>query len=86
VREIMGHTESKKNIAKKLLFKVCHSCGHCLEVEREPDKCPKCNKAFLPLQYFDKIHSAKGEKYVTLFERCEDLEEEVLIKGLYVLW
>lgn len=78
--------ELEKPKAHKSLFKVCHSCGHCFEASKEPDKCLKCQKAFLPLQYFDKIHSAKGEKYSQLFEASEDLDEEVLIKGLYVLW
>ncbi len=71
---------------KKSLFKVCHACGHCFETPVEPDKCLKCQKAFLPLQYFDKIHQSKSEKFHLLFEKSDDLDEETFIKGLYVLW
>jgi hypothetical protein len=76
----------KKLSKQKILFKVCHCCGHCHETEVEPERCAKCAKAFLPLQYFEKVHQSKTARYQSLFEASDELEEESLIKGLYVLW
>lgn len=45
-----------------------------------------CNKAFLPLRYFEKIHAHKEIKFEKHFSLTEELEEEDLIKGLFVLW
>jgi hypothetical protein len=82
----MSQTETKKAKSQKILFKVCHACGHCYEGPVEPERCSKCQKAFLPLQYFEKIHAAKGEKFNSLFEESHSLDDKDLIKGLYVLW
>lgn len=81
----MSSTE-KSYKQDKLILRVCHSCGHCNQGPQEPERCQKCSKAFLPLNYFEKIHSSKGEKFHTLFEDSENLDEADLIKGLYVLW
>lgn len=81
----MNSTE-KSHKQEKLIMRVCHRCGHCNQTSQEPERCQKCTKAFLPLNYFTKIHDSKGEKFHTLFEEVEALEEEDLIKGLYVLW
>lgn len=67
-------------------MRVCHRCGHCNQGTSEPERCQKCTKAFLPLNYFTKVHSAKTEKFQLLFEEGSDLDEDDLIKGLYVLW
>jgi|GEM_PF-422084 hypothetical protein len=87
-REKMKETEAKTLKQDKLIFKVCHACGHCNESQIEPERCQKCQKAFLPLNYFEKIHAQgdKSEKFHDLFESSDALDEKDLIKGLYVLW
>lgn len=45
-----------------------------------------CNKAFLPLRYFEKIQSDKQAKWESHFSGADMIEEEDLIKGLFVLW
>lgn len=82
----MSHPEPKRLKQDKLIMRVCHKCGHLHESHQEPEKCSKCGKAFLPLNYFDKVHSAKPEKFQALFAESDDLNDEDLIKGLYVLW
>ncbi len=79
--------ETKPQVLKqyKLIIKLCHKCGHCNASDVELERCQKCAKAFLPLNYFEKIH-AKDEKFQELFEDSDNLEDEDLIKGLYVLW
>ncbi len=69
-----------------LIAKACHVCGHYQEAVVEPERCVKCAKAFLPLNYFHKIHAHKGEKFQALFAEGEQLDDADLIKGLYVLW
>lgn len=71
---------------EKLILRVCHCCGYCNQTPVEPERCQKCSKAFLPLNYFHKVHSSKGEKFQALFEESAELDEKDLIKGLYVLW
>lgn len=71
---------------EKLIIRVCHRCGHCNQTPVEPEKCTRCSKAFLPLNYFSKVHTSKTEKFQSLFEESDGLEENDLIKGLYVLW
>lgn len=81
----MKDTEAKSLKQDKLILKVCHQCGFCNSSSVEPERCSKCSKAFLPLNYFEKVH-AKGEKFHELFQDSDQLNEEDLIKGLYVLW
>ena len=81
----MNETEPKRLKQDKLIIKLCHKCGHCNASEIELERCEKCAKAFLPLNYFEKIH-AKDEKFQGLFEEGDNLTDEDLIKGLYVLW
>jgi hypothetical protein len=83
---MMSQIQAKKTKAKKILFKLCHRCGHCNQGEIEPERCGGCQKAFLPLNYFEKVHQDKSAKFQQLFEESENLEESQLIKGLYVLW
>jgi hypothetical protein len=71
---------------EKLIMRACHRCGHCTEAPQEPQRCDGCGKSFLPLNYFTKIHADKQADFKGLFENSEDLSEEDLIKGLYVLW
>lgn len=71
---------------QKLIVRVCHACGHVHESSVELERCQRCNKAFLPLNYFSKVHKVHGNKFHELFAESEQLEEKDLIKGLYVLW
>jgi Zn-finger nucleic acid-binding protein len=71
---------------KRLLIQKCHHCGKIIESEIEVQKCPACQKAFLPLNYFSKVHERSKVEYDELFSRSEELNEEDLIKGIHVLW
>jgi uncharacterized OB-fold protein len=71
---------------RKLLIKKCHSCGHINESSRELEACGKCNKGFLPLNYFEKVHSQGTLSYKELFSEVEEITEEDLIRGITVLW
>lgn len=72
---------------KKVLIRKCHKCGKIGESVIELKNCPSCKKAFLPLNYFEKVHAHGGQRqYESLFAHCDDLEEEELIKGLQVIW
>lgn len=73
---------------KKILFKRCHLCGKLIESYVELQRCPstKCHAAFLPLQYLHKIEEASFHDYPQLFASSDELHEDDLIKGLYVLW
>lgn len=84
----MKPTTTKTFKQDKLIFRVCHSCGFCNETSVEPERCGSCEKAFLPLNYFEKVHAsgAKSEKFQELFENGSEIDEQDLIKGLYVLW
>jgi len=78
---------TKSNQSKgKLLIKKCHVCGTIMESEREHKKCVQCNKAFLPNNYFGKIHAKNSKEYDELFAHCDEVHEEDLIKGINVLW
>ncbi len=79
--------ETRKSLKQeKLIMRACQCCGHCNESSQEPQRCGGCGKNFLPLNYFHKIHANKTEAFKNMFENGEDLAEEDLIKGLYVLW
>jgi hypothetical protein len=71
---------------EKLLIRACHRCQKISESMQELERCMHCNKAFLPLNYFEKIHDFKGRSWEKHFSPAELLEEEDLIKGLFVLW
>ena len=75
-------TESK---VTKLLIKKCHNCGNVMELKREVDKCTQCSKAFLPMNYFAKVHD-KTAKFKDLFANSSEMHEEELVKGLHALW
>ncbi|MFW5887461.1 MAG: hypothetical protein ACOCUH_01550 [Bacteriovoracia bacterium] len=81
------YTLEIKTAADKILVKKCHVCGEVIESLKEPSKCGSCGKAFLPLHYFEKIHDVKtSDDFMNLFEYCDALHDEDLIKGLQVLW
>lgn len=70
----------------KLIIKKCHQCGHIMESAAEVQKCVKCKKSFLPVNYFSKVHSKNQSEYDHLFAPSHELHEQDLIKGLTVLW
>jgi hypothetical protein len=71
---------------EKTLIRVCHSCLKLNESHKELERCLHCSKSFLPLRYFDKIHGDKEQKWENHFSTTDVLEDEDLIKGLFVLW
>jgi hypothetical protein len=70
----------------KLIIRACHTCSKITESAQEVERCSHCNKPFLPLRYFEKIHDFKGKSWQKHFSSSEELEEDDLIKGLFVLW
>jgi hypothetical protein len=78
--------EIAKNETTKLLIKKCHMCGHIMESNEEIQKCHKCKKSFLPVNYFSKVHSKNQRDYEQLFAGSQEIHEQDLIKGLTVLW
>ncbi len=78
--------ELKKDSKEKLLIRACHCCSKLSESFQELERCSHCDKAFLPLRYFEKIHDFKGESWKKHFSEADDLQAEDLIKGLFVLW
>lgn len=77
---------TEKSSQTKLLIKKCHMCGQVVESAKEEQKCVSCGKSFLPLKYFDKIHRHSEAKYKDLFSNITEIEEDDLVKGLYVIW
>lgn len=78
-----------KHISRKVLEKVivrrCHMCGQLTESHKEQSKCCGCGKAFLPLNYFQKVHD-QNNNFDELFASSNELTEEDLVKGIFVLW
>ncbi|MBY0414482.1 MAG: hypothetical protein K2Q18_09965 [Bdellovibrionales bacterium] len=70
----------------KLIIKKCHVCGQISESNQEPQKCTKCKKSFLPVNYFSKVHTKSQSEYEKLFAYGHELHDEDIIKGLTVLW
>jgi hypothetical protein len=70
----------------KVLIKLCHKCGELNETCIEPEKCASCKKAFLPSNYFTKIHAKNTQEFKKLFLHIDDLQENELIKGYNVIW
>lgn len=80
--ELKGQTTTKDTT----LIKKCHMCGHIHEGHQEPQKCTKCKKSFLPVNYFSKVHTKSQKEFDQLFAYGHELHDEDLIKGLTVLW
>ena len=78
--------EEKTIRSEKLIIRKCHVCSSITESSKELERCIKCNKAYLPLNYFGKIHSKSDKEYRELFCESEHLHEDDLVKGLFVLW
>ena len=81
-----NETVTIKEGDKKLLIKKCHVCGHIAEGQKEIMRCTSCRKAFLPANYFSKVHAKNSNDYSELFLASDDLHEEELVKGINVLW
>ena len=77
---------NKAIVHKKVIIKKCHVCGQLIEAEAEVKKCPCCNKPFLPLNYFGKVHAVNNQEFENLFADSHELTDEDLIRGIYVLW
>ena len=71
---------------RQILIKKCHVCGHIHWKEQEINRCTNCHKSFLPLNYFNKVHGRSRLDFQQLFCHCNELSEEDIVKGLYVLW
>jgi len=78
--------EMGKKPQEKTLIRACHACNKISEAHNELERCLHCSKAFLPLRYFEKIHQFKNESWQKHFSSSDELEEDDLIKGLFVLW
>lgn len=78
--------EANKSMNEKVIIKKCHVCGQLHETSAEIAKCVKCNKSFLPLNYFGKVHASNEKEYENLFAQSHELDESDLIIGIYVLW
>lgn len=78
--------EASKSKRQKLIIKRCHVCGQVHESAIELEKCVKCDKSFLPLNYFAKVHNTKQNEYQDLFAQSHELDDSDLIVGIYVLW
>jgi hypothetical protein len=70
----------------KMIIRKCHCCSKLTESAAEVEKCLSCGKSFLPLNYFAKIHGNDEYKFDELWAKGHELEEEDLIKGLFVIW
>lgn len=71
---------------EKMLMRVCHCCLKLNESPKEIERCLHCNKSFLPLRYFEKIHASENVSWAHHFSPSSELEDEDLIRGLFVLW
>lgn len=76
----------EKHAVKKLIVKKCHVCGTVTEGHKEPMRCKCCKKAFLPSNYFGKVHAKNSKDFSELFLESDNMHEDDLIKGLNVLW
>lgn len=82
----MKTTHATQKTSSKQIIKSCHVCGHVHASYEEVQRCEGCEKSFLPLNYFSKVHAKNSAEFETLFLGAEEIHEDDLIKGLYVLW
>lgn len=68
------------------LIRLCHKCLKLNESTSEIEKCGHCQKSFLPLRYFDKIHARPKNEWSSHFSSIEDIDPKDLIQGLFVMW
>lgn len=75
-----------KSVRLKFIIKKCHVCGEISESQVEIQRCNSCGKSFLPLNYFHKVHAHDSTDFKELFSDTQDIHEDDLIKGIYVIW
>lgn len=78
------NTELGRN-SEKMIIRKCHKCGQLIEAPKEQASCACCGKSFLPLNYFAKVHDHSGA-VKDLYADGEELHEDDLIKGIFVIW
>lgn len=78
--------EIKLSKKPQTLIRVCHMCLKINESTAEIEKCVHCQKSFLPLRYFEKIHSHAKQEWSSHFSSIEDIDDKDLIQGLFVMW
>lgn len=71
--------------SEKTIIRKCHKCGQLVEAAKEQESCACCGKSFLPLNYFAKVHDHTGT-VKELYADGDELHEEDLIKGIFVIW
>ena len=69
----------------KMVIRKCHKCGQLVEAPKEQESCACCGKSFLPLNYFEKVHDHSG-KLTELYAESDEIAEEDLVKGIFVIW
>ena len=69
---------------RKQLFRLCHNCNCLNESDDEILRCTNCLKAFLPINYFDKIRA----RAILAEKAGENMPTFSLnpINGLIVCW
>lgn len=70
---------------RKQLLRLCHLCGNLNESEAsEVLKCLRCGKAFLPVNYFQKMR----ERAILAGQPLEDMPDFPMnpLNGLLVFW
>jgi hypothetical protein len=82
----MNNLRPALNKKSRKIIRKCHCCSQVTESDTEVEKCLSCGKSFLPLNYFEKIHGKSEYKFDELWAKSHELEEEDLIKGLFVIW
>lgn len=76
----------KKVRSGKSIIRQCHVCGHVNETEYEVKRCYSCRKSFLPSSYQHNGIKLDQKSYDDLYEHCDEIHEEDLIKGIHVIW
>ncbi len=82
-------TIKKKNSKKSKinLIKLCHGCHKINESTKELQRCLHCKKSFMPLNYIQQMKETNSKNlFNEFYNECKDLNDEDLIKGLYLFW
>ena len=70
---------------ERTVIRKCHKCGQMTESTKEQEACISCGKSFLPLNYFAKVHDHSGS-IKDLYASSNDIYEEDLVQGIFVIW
>ena len=68
------------------LFRVCHSCGHVNESQRELERCQNVASPSCLWSNFNKVGDSPTYDIGSLYGFVEDINDLALIRGLYVIW